>query len=97
MEMSDYFTFVVPNAKFTPSFKARVWDGKIRLFNRHSELLYCGLIPQILKFAKERDYRIGFEGSFVNPNPISEKETAEFLNSLQIHSKGKPLILLSTP
>ena len=39
-ELSDFFTFVVPNAKFTPAYKSRMWDGKIRLFdNRTNRLL----------------------------------------------------------
>ena len=32
-ELSDFFTFEVPNAKFMPSVRNRMWDGKIRLFS----------------------------------------------------------------
>ena len=32
-ELSEFFTFEVPNAKFMPSVRNRLWDGKIRLFN----------------------------------------------------------------
>ena len=31
-ELSDYFSFEVPGYKFTPQFRNRVWDGKIRLY-----------------------------------------------------------------
>ena len=31
--LRDQFTFMVPGAQFSPQFKARLWDGKIRLFN----------------------------------------------------------------
>ena len=30
-DVSQYFTFFAPNYKFSPLFKKRVWDGKIRL------------------------------------------------------------------
>ena len=30
-ELTDYFSFEVPGYKFTPQFRNRVWDGKIRL------------------------------------------------------------------
>ena len=32
-ELSDYFTFEVPGAKFMPQYRNRMWDGKIRLFS----------------------------------------------------------------
>ena len=28
-EISEYFTFDVPGAKFTPAYRNKVWDGKI--------------------------------------------------------------------
>ena len=31
-ELSEYFTFMVPGHQFTPAFRNRIWDGKIRLF-----------------------------------------------------------------
>ena len=30
-ELSDFFTFEVPGAKFMPQYRNRMWDGKIRL------------------------------------------------------------------
>ena len=57
-ELSDYFTFDVPHAKFTPAFKIKAWDGKIRLYNRMTQLLYAGLLPYVQKFCKERDYEV---------------------------------------
>ena len=32
-ELSEYFSFEVPGYKFTPQFRNRVWDGKIRLYS----------------------------------------------------------------
>jgi len=32
-ELTDYFSFEVPGYKFTPQFRNRVWDGKIRLYS----------------------------------------------------------------
>ena len=32
-ELADYFTFEVPGAKFMPTYRNRMWDGKIRLFS----------------------------------------------------------------
>ena len=32
-ELSDFFTFYVPNYQYTPAFKNKYWDGQIPLFN----------------------------------------------------------------
>ena len=50
-ELSDEFTFTVPNAKFHPKVRARVWDGKIRLFNMLTREIYAGLVPAIEDYA----------------------------------------------
>ena len=39
-ELSDYFTFTVPGAKFMPAYRNRMWDGKMRLYNAMTKELY---------------------------------------------------------
>ena len=55
-EMGDVFTFDVPGAKFMPSYKNKVWDGKICLINKMTGIIYAGLVPYIKKFCARRDY-----------------------------------------
>ena len=62
-ELSDYFTFDVPNAKFTPAFRNRFWDGKIRLFDIRTKKLYYGLIEYVQKFCSDRGYNVQFDKS----------------------------------
>ena len=57
-ELSEYFSFYVPGYKFMPAYKHKVWDGKIRLFNRMTGELNAGLWLNLKKFAKDRDYLI---------------------------------------
>ncbi len=57
-ELSDYFTFEAPGAKFMPAFRKRHWDGKIRLFKLKGHLIYKGLIPRIQEFADDRGYTV---------------------------------------
>lgn len=68
-ELNEYFTFNVPGAKFTPSFKNKLWDGKIRLFHLMRQTLYFGLLEQVKSFAKERDYQI----EYTNPDDFAEE------------------------
>ena len=80
-EISDAFTFFVPNYKFHPKFRARIWDGKIRLFNNRSRTLYCGLNSKIEEFCKDRGYEIEYLDDF-SPNEYSLIEGDKFIKSL---------------
>jgi superfamily II DNA or RNA helicase len=51
-ELYDHFSFYVPGYKFMPTYKSRVWDGKIRLFNINTQRIYKGLIKEVKKFAE---------------------------------------------
>ena len=46
-ELSEFFTFEVPGAKFMPQFKNRMWDGKIRLFSPATGEIYVGLLSHL--------------------------------------------------
>ena len=59
-EINDYFTFTVPGHTFMPSFRQKIWDGKIRLYNVFTKLLYIGLLEYLCKFAISRNYPIKF-------------------------------------
>ena len=52
-DLSEYFSFEMPGFKFTPQYKSRVWDGKIRLFQYASGHIYVGLYPYLLDWCKK--------------------------------------------
>ena len=56
MELSKHFEFEVPGAKFSPAYRNKIWDGRIRLFNAMTGMIYSGLLPHIVKFCATRDY-----------------------------------------
>jgi superfamily II DNA or RNA helicase len=60
-EINNYFTFEVPNAKFTPAYRNKVWDGKIRIYKAMHGLLYCGLRTRLENFCRERNYLIEYD------------------------------------
>jgi superfamily II DNA or RNA helicase len=86
-EISDIFTFEVPGAKFMPSYKNKVWDGKIRLFNVMSCLLYCGLISELEKFCKSRQYKFEYDPPIEKVN-FTEEQANSFID--KIKPKHKP-------
>ena len=64
MEMSGYFEFDVPGAKFSPAYRNKVWDGKIRLLNVMTRLLYAGLLPYVISFCSDRGYKCEISEDF---------------------------------
>lgn len=55
-ELNEFFSFFVPGYKFMPAFKNRLWDGKIRLFNRQNNTLPVGLFYHLVGFCEQRGY-----------------------------------------
>lgn len=80
-EISDYFTFFVPGYKFMPKFKNKLWDGKIRLFNPFTCLLYGGLLPRLAKFAKDREYHLNIPKQF-HDTEFNEEDAMAFIRKL---------------
>lgn len=82
MELSDFFTFEVPDAKFHPLFKAKRWDGKKRLFNRKTKEIYIGLIKHLTLFCEERGYELVLPEDFSIQNNITEKEVRSWIDEV---------------
>ena len=82
MELSEYFTFFVPGYQFDPAFRNRIWDGKIRLFNRQTNEIYIGLIPYVKEFAEERGYSLEYEEM---EDEFSVYQANKFFDSLKLH------------
>lgn len=83
-EMSEYFTFFVPGYQFTPAYKSRIWDGKIRLLDLRSFTIYHGLTPYIKKFCEERDYKLEIDKDVDSTDVFSVVEAKEFCDSLEL-------------
>ena len=49
-ELRDAFQFEVPNAKFSPAYKNKWWDGRIYLFNVDTREIYVGLLDRVIQF-----------------------------------------------
>jgi len=91
-ELSDYFTFYVPGFQFVPAYRNKIWDGKIRLFDLRSNIIYHGLTNYIETFAKERNYVI----DYCDPRPditdnFPETLALKFFDEISPHSNNKKL------
>ena len=83
-ELSTYFEFFVPGHQFMPSFRNRLWDGKVRLFDLRNHSIYHGLVPYIEKFCEERDYKLEIDAAVNNAESFSAIEANEFIEQLQL-------------
>ena len=94
-ELREAFSFFVNGYKFMPKYRAKVWDGKIRIFDYNRRELPAGLFEELVKFCKNRDYELILEDSpFGKPgakNKLDPKEVWKFIESLNITSSGKPI------
>ena len=87
-ELSEYFTFEVPGARFMPSYRNKVWDGKIRLFSVATGQIYLGLLPYIREFCKRNDIRYELDFN-TRPEDIDESTINSFIKHLKIPYKAR--------
>jgi superfamily II DNA or RNA helicase len=90
-ELSDYFTFEVPGAKFMPQYRSKYWDGKIRLFDLRLNEIYVGLLDKIISFCNKYNYNYEFEDNkfyglpFEVNESISMEGIKDYIKSISSH------------
>lgn len=89
-EICDFFTFDVPGARFMPSYRARAWDGKARLYNMYRQELYVGLLPYLKEFSESLEYTIEIDMSDIG-DPVSTQYVENFARNLNLQSAGKDI------
>ena len=86
-ELADFFTYEYPGARFTPQYRARLWDGKVRLYDQVRKTLYSGLLGYVEQFCERNDYLLTHK-SIVDPvTDINEEQTEQFVRSLNLPAK----------
>ena len=92
-ELNEYFSFKIPNAQFHPKVKARMWDGKIRLFNIQTGQLYFGLLPYLKEWTKKHSYQV--QTDIIDAKPLTGldiESIKEFFDSLNLYCKNVKII-----
>ena len=90
-ELTDYFTFEVPGAKFMPHYRKKIWDGKIRLFSPHNGRIYVGLLPYIKEFCSRNSIEYIIEKGVENERNVIRESVRDFATSLR-PKNGKKFI-----
>ena len=82
-DLGEFFTFEVPGFKFMPQYRARQWDGKIRLFSYQTGQIYAGLYPYILKWCKDNEVEV-VDGTKTVDTKVDDKKVNKFIEALKI-------------
>ena len=90
-ELSDYFSFTVPNCHFMKKYKSGLWDGKIRLYKIAGSTLPAGLFGILCKFASDNDYALIDSRTPSLYKKPTESELSTFLADLNLHTKQEKI------
>ena len=90
-ELSDFFTFEVPNAKFMPMVRKRMWDGKIRLFSPINGEIYVGLLPYIKEYCKNNNITYTIQEGVEDERNVVRESVRNFTKALHPKTKGKEI------
>jgi superfamily II DNA or RNA helicase len=87
-ELSDRFSFTVPNAAFIPAVKNRLWDGKIRLLDLRTGKLYLGLHTHVAEYCEKEGYECIYEDPIDVERPFSVEEFERMIEALKLSTLG---------
>lgn len=90
-ELSEFFKFPVPGAKFSPKFKAKIWDGFARLYNLQTKKLYTGLIEYVKEFAERNNHTLEIDDGISYDMGITVEQVEGFAKVINPCSKGNPI------
>jgi len=90
-ELADFFTYEYPGARFTPQYKARLWDGKVRLYDQLRKTLYVGLVHYVVEFAKRNGYDYELSDDLKLQGGVDKDYIEGFVRSLNPSSRGQPI------
>jgi len=90
-ELSDFFTYEYPGARFTPQYKARLWDGKVRMYDMYRKSLYVGLLRYVQEFAERNKHELEYVNDVVTTTDITPEQVMEYAKWLNPMGHGKPI------
>ena len=91
MELSEHFTFFAEGYKFMPLYRNKMWDGKVRLYDTRTGRLPYGLLFEVLKFAKDRNYAAQCHSDITAVSLPSKGECLDYAQTLTLTSAGKEI------
>ena len=82
-ELNDFFTFEVPGFKYMPTYRNKMWDGKIRLYNIVTGEVYMGLLPYIEEYLKNNGEDYELEDGLRSERSVARSVVQGFLRGIR--------------
>lgn len=82
-ELNAHFSFEAPGARFHPKYRAKVWDGRIRLYHLLSQTIYVGLKDYVKHFAEVNQYTVEDNSTQVKDR-LSIDDCTKFIEALSL-------------
>jgi len=91
--ISNHFAIFKPGAQFSPRFRNKIWDGKVRFFDRAKGALPIGLWNILLNYCEANNIKYTFnfdvKKTFNNPDVITRKKAKLFMDMLDEQQEFK--------
>lgn len=86
--LDEYFSFYADNYRFDKRYISRHWDGKIRLYSKHTHKLPLGLLDDLLEFATSRQltYTTQFHTDKIS---VSNEYFHSIIDSINFSDEGE--------
>jgi superfamily II DNA or RNA helicase len=88
-ELNDFFTFEVPGFKYMPTYRNKMWDGKIRLYNIVTGEIYMGLLPYIEEYLQKNGEDYELEDGVRSERAVAGSIVRGFVRGLRPTLNGK--------
>ena len=85
-DISDHFSFEIPNKLFNPAVKYGNWDGVIHLFNTSRNTLYLGLAKELINFLKTKGYSYKIDDDLVSSDNYSSADILKLIQKNMVLS-----------
>lgn len=86
-ELSENLSFYVSGYKFMPAFKSKMWDGKIRLFDKRNGTFPAGLIGHVLEYLNRQNYSVNADIKEFMTSDVTEEMIDNFLDNEVVLNK----------
>ena len=96
-ELQEEFSFDVEGASFSPAYRKKYWDGRIRLISTNTKTCPAGLVYRLCKWLDRHDYVWEFEDNeyYGTPYEVDERVFYEgvelFMNKISKEEIKPPL------
>lgn len=92
MEACEHFTFMAEGYKFIPSYRNKIWDGKIRLLDARNHTLPYGLLLELIKFANSRKYTVEIDVDIAQRVPTDKEHLIDYSKTLTLTDSNNNII-----